>query len=53
MWNKSFLENVSKHPEWLESQEEPDLVVEIHVSGEMRKEELEVEVSEDEELPWN
>lgn len=31
LWNRDFMKKVSKHPEWLEPQEKPDIVVELHV----------------------
>ena len=35
IWNREFMKKVSKHPEWLEPQEQPDIVVELHVDGEL------------------
>lgn len=34
LWNRDFCENVSKHPEWLVPQEDPDIVEKIYVDGE-------------------
>lgn len=45
LWNRDFMEKVSKHPEWIEPQEKPDIVVELHVDGELEC------VGEEERLP--
>lgn len=31
IWNKDFMANISKHPEWLEPQEDPDIVVRYYM----------------------
>ena len=46
IWNRDFMKKVLKHPEWLEPQEQPDIIVELHID-----EELEC-VGEEERLPW-
>lgn len=35
LWNRDFCKKVSKHPEWLEPQEKPDIVEKIYVDGEL------------------
>jgi hypothetical protein len=27
LWNENFMKNVEKHPEWLEPQEEADIII--------------------------
>ena len=46
IWNKDFCKKVSKHPEWLEPQEEPDILEKIYIDGELEY------VEEEEHLPW-
>lgn len=34
IWDEEFVKNVDKHPEWLEPQEEPDIIIRIEINTE-------------------
>ena len=48
IWNEEFMKNVDKHPEWLEPQEEADIII-VYESQTM---EVNVDDNKDEQLPF-
>jgi hypothetical protein len=46
VWNENFMKNVEKHPEWLEPQEEADIIITYKINA------VEVHTDDAEILPF-